>query len=124
MEEYRWPDWPVTGVNTVLWCLKFMLQKSGSPLAWHAQWKSTGKLQDNDPIVLHHEAQCRFLETATCYDQLDLCCLASAELACRQLQVCEERLADKFNDHKDQPNDYFLMSGTSGRSQLCVCVQN
>lgn len=123
MEEYRWPDWPVTGVMTVLWCLKFMLQKAGSPLAWHAQWKTNGKLSDNDALVMHHEAQCRFLETAACYDQLDLCCLASAELACRQLQVCEERLADKFIDDKDQPNDFYLMSGTSGRSQLCVCPE-
>ena len=98
-----------------------MLQKNGSPLSWHQTWKSNGKLNDSDPVMLHHEAQCRFLGTAACYDQLDLCTIACGELVCRQRQIGEEKLADRFEDGKDQLSDYYQMAGATHRSQLCIC---
>ena len=117
-----WPDWPVPGPRTALWVLKWMVARGGGPLAWHAQWKSNGKLTDADPWVIQHESSCRVLETCICYDQVNGASLACIELVCRNIQIAEDVLSHKFQDnHSDHATDLFLMSGASHRSQLCIC---
>ena len=92
-----------------------MLQRAGSPLAWHAQWKANGRLNDSDAIVMQHESICRMLETAICYDQLDIASSACFEIMCRQLQIAEDILAHKFQGTGvDSNHGYMLMSGAAG----------
>lgn len=120
----EWPDWPLTGPRTTLWCLKWMLNRSGSPTAWHQQWVSLGKLNHSDPLVLAHEFACRALESGACYDQMNLGSLASFEVLARQLQNAEDLLADKFTDSRDDHySDVFLMTGANHKSQLCICPE-
>ena len=123
VEEIKWHDWPVPGlILTVLWCLRFMLQKAGSPTLWHAMWRQLGRLNDNEPFVMLHASLCGILETGLCYDQLNAPALASFELICRQIQIAEEKYKEKFtNVGGDLGFDYHLMAGTSSRSQLCIC---
>ena len=120
-EQVQFPDWPVPGVQTARWCMQFVSSKAGSPTAWHQMWKSNGRLQDTDPLVLFHESQCRIAEVAACYDQADAGSLACLELVYRQIQVIEEKLKHKFTDEHDANLDYYLMSGSSSRSHLCIC---
>jgi hypothetical protein len=120
----QWTDWPVTGPRTVVWCLKWMLHRAGSPLGWHQQWVQLGKLSDKDPIVRSHEFACRGIESAACYDQLDLGALACFEIFARQLQTCEDLLSHKFHETEDAASsDLYLMSGALHSSELCICPE-
>ena len=124
-DEVKWPDWPVPGkVLTVLWCLRFMLNRAGTPTLWHQTWLTLGKLNGNDHQVVFHDALCRILETAMCYDQLNGPALASMELVCRQIQCVEERYKDKFQGGDVAGTgslEHHLMAGIQSRSQLCIC---
>jgi hypothetical protein len=84
-------------------------------------WKVNGKLNNTDTLVLHHGALCSILETAICYDQLEVTNLASIELILRQIQSIEERLQDRFIDDHEFGADYGIMSGLASRSSLCIC---
>ena len=101
------------------------MSRAGSPLGWHAQWKAAGRLQDTEANVIAHESACRVLETAMCYDQLNVAGLAAFELVARQLQIGEDKLSHRFVDDvgNDHQGDYSLMSGSSHRSQLCISPQ-
>ena len=70
-ESHQWTDWPVPGPRTASWVIKWIVNRCGTPLGWHAQWKAAGRLQDNEPNVVAHESACRVLECGLCYDQLD-----------------------------------------------------
>jgi len=124
-DEVKWPDWPVPGkIMTVLWCLRFMLNRAGTPTLWHQTFVSLGKLNTNDHQVVFHDALCRILETAMCYDQLNCPALASLELICRQIQCIEERYKDKFQGGDVASSgslEHHLMAGIQSRSQLCIC---
>ena len=119
-----WTDWPLTGPRTTLWCLKWMLHRAGSPLSWHLMWVQLGKLSTSDSLVLSHEFSCRMLECATTYDQVDTGALASFEVCARQLQTCEDLLAYKFQEPRDDTNsDLHLMTGAQHKTQLCICPE-
>ena len=122
-ENVKWEDWPVPGgILTVVWCMQFMLNRAGSPTAWHALWRSLGRLNEQDYLVQFHDSLCQIVETAACYDQLDCPALASMELVYRQIQICEERLKEKFsNQNSESSYEIHLMAGTACKSQLCVC---
>ena len=124
-EEVKWPDWPIPGkITTVLWCLRFMLNRAGSPTMWHQTFITLGKLNPNDHQIAFHDALCRILETSVCYDQLNCPCLAGLELICRQIQCIEERYKDKFcgGDAGGTGSlEHHLMSGLQSRAQLCIC---
>jgi hypothetical protein len=122
-EAHPWSDWPVPGPRTAGWVINWIVNRAGTPLGWHAQWKAAGRLQDNEPNVIAHESACRVLECGLCYDQFDICSSASFELIARQLQICEDRLAHRFEDSAETRQDYLLMSGAAHRSQLCICPE-
>ena len=119
LDAHPWDDWPCSGPRTVLWVCKFMVQKSGTPLSWHQQWKMLGKLGDAEHLVMSHEFACRALEVGVCYDQVNIACLASYEILARQIQTVEDLLSHKFEDASTS-TDISLMSGVSSRSVLCI----
>ena len=85
-------------------------------------WRFLGRLQDGEHLVSFHEALCRILETAICYDQLDCPALASMELVCRQIQSIEERLKHKFTDAGGGDSfEQSLIAGYQSRGSLCIC---
>lgn len=123
-EAHVWPDWPVLGPRIVMWVPRWMVSRGGTPLQWHALWKSNGRLQDTELTVLHNESGFRVLETSLCYDQLNAGSSAALELVCRQIQIAEDKLSHRFEDsNSDTHSDYYLMSGAQSRSQLCICPE-
>jgi hypothetical protein len=121
--EHDFSDWPVPGPKTVEWCLKFMINRGGTPLGWHELWRSNGRLQDSEHLVMQHLSLCEILEASATYDQLNVPALASMEFVCRQIQICEDKLSHRFEDTSADAvsQDYFLMSGSRSKQQLCVC---
>jgi hypothetical protein len=115
--EHDFSDWPVPGPKTVEWCLKFMINRGGSPLGWHALWRSNGRLQESELLVQQHLSYCEILEASTTYDQLNIPALAGMELVCRQIQICEDKLCHRFEDSSPEAltHDYFLMSGSQSK---------
>jgi len=100
-----------------------MLHRSNTPLAWHQEWKNLGRLSDDEGLVHEHETICRLLETAVCYDQLQVGSLASFEVLAREIQIIEDKLSRKFSQSNDTTHDYHIMSGFRNRSALCICPE-
>ena len=122
LEEARWPDSPVKGPPTVIWCCKFMLANGGTPTGWHQKWTTICKLQHTDAGVSTHEMCCRLLEIMLCFDQLQAGSLASAEFIVRQIQTQEQRWKERamgnIGDAQQEANMY---SGIQNRCNLCLC---
>eukprot|EP00969_Alexandrium_andersonii_P156919 6936517-Alexandrium_andersonii.AAC.1 len=72
-----------------------MPERAGTPTAWHQRWLTLTRLPAHEGAAQSHGEWCRLLEVMAQYDQLQCAALASAELACRQLQLLEERYKDK-----------------------------
>jgi len=81
--ESAWDNWPVQGPRTLLWCCRFIAEHSLHPLAHHARFRQVSGAQPLDAGVSEHESSMRLLEHALCYDQLQVCELASLELSIR-----------------------------------------
>lgn len=128
LQASTFADWPVKGPRTTLWCLRYVLEHGGTLLSHHARWKTEAKLQATDYGVQQHELLCRILTSMLQYDQLDLCNLASAELAFRELQLIEQKHYDRLLPAKGQerPGDFssageHLLFLGSSQSQVMVC---
>ena len=82
-------------------------------------------MDENNNLVMMHHDLCSILETAVCYDQLDMPALASMELLVRQIQIIEERFKDRFMQSSSSSQDFdrHLMSGNTSRTQICVCPE-
>ena len=89
LTDTQWPDWPNAGPQTAVWVVRFMLEKAGSPTAWHAQWKANGRLDENEAWVSVHGSLCKTVEVMVCYDQLDVGALGGVELIVRHIQTIE-----------------------------------
>ena len=101
-----------------------MLHRSHTPLAWHQEWKNLGRLSDEDSLVHEHETICRLLETAVCYDQLQVGALASFEVLARELQITEDTLSHRFESQAgNSTHDYHIMSGFKNRPAACNCPE-
>ena len=123
LEIIKWPDSPVKGPVTVLWCCRFMKINGGSPSSWHHRWQALAKVQSSEPGVQAHDAFCRTLEIMLCFDQLSLGSLASAEYVCRQIQLVEEKYKEKAgnNANTEIVQEQHLFGGHSSRTNLCIC---
>ena len=124
LESHSFTDWPVLGPRTVVWVCQFMLHRSNTPLGWHQEWKNLGRLSDDEGLVHEHETICRLLETAVCYDQLQVGALASFEVLARELQITEDKMSHRFSSQSNETmHDYHIMSGFKNRSALCICPE-
>ena len=65
---------------------------AGTSLVWHAQWAAAAQRQDTGSNAVAHDAACRALETAGCYDQLNDVGPATVELMARRFRTAEEDL--------------------------------
>ena len=123
LEIVKWPDTPVKGPVTVLWCCRFMKINGGFPPAWHHRWLALAKVQNSEPGVQTHDVFCRTLEIMLCFDQLLLGSLASAEFVCRQIQLVGEKYKEKAgsNASVELVQEQHLFGGHSSRTNLCIC---
>ena len=124
LEEVQWPDNPVKGPCSVVWCCRFIKENAGTPNQWHLRWMGLCKLQSSDGGVALHEVACRTLELMLCYDQLSLGTLASAEYLCRQIQIQEHRWRERALGQMGELHlESNLWSGQLNRANLCIAPQ-
>lgn len=125
MRQQPWPDWVVPGPCTVLWCAAFMLENGGSAVGHHIAFRSACRLGLDDPAMLLHSELSKIFQTALCYDQVDASNLASMELICRQLQLCEEKLKDRIlgtvgSGHQEHDESWYF-TGLQNTRGVMVC---
>jgi hypothetical protein len=88
-------DWIIKGPRTTSWCLKFILESGGYPIAHSTKWRNENKIQATEPDAILHEFLCKLVQTGMCYDQLDLTNNAIFELIFRELQQLEQKHSEK-----------------------------
>ncbi|CAK0813243.1 unnamed protein product, partial [Prorocentrum cordatum] len=125
MRQQSWPDWIVPRPCTVLWCANFMRENGGSAVGRHVAFRSACRLGLDDPAMLLHSELSKLLQTAMCYDQLDVSSAASTELICRQLQLCVEKLKDRIlgtagSGHQEHDESWFF-TGLQNTSCIMAC---
>ena len=83
-------DWPVEGPRTMKWLAKFWARQGCSPTQWSDKHLQTTGYSNTDRSV--HELRCvaEVVESAGCYDQMNLASLASFELLARRWQLILE----------------------------------
>jgi hypothetical protein len=120
--EARIDHFVVQGPRTTKWVLAFMLENGGTPLGRHGKFKADTGLSSSDPGIVTHEHLCKILQTAVTVDQLDVTNSASMELVCREIQMIEEKYADKLKtkDPLHEDGDYFMRM-SMGQSNVCMC---
>jgi len=121
--EEAWDDWPIKGPRTVRWCLEHMITHAGTPKGWHQKWMSEMRLSTTDTGVDIHETACHTLELMLCYDQYHIGNSAAAEKLARDLQMQEERYADKINGQREGSEEAAIFGGVGTRGNLCICPE-
>eukprot|EP00959_Pyramimonas_sp_CCMP1952_P152807 3197046-Pyramimonas_sp.AAC.1 len=83
-----------------------------TPLGHHVRWRQEAGLTDKNLGVEEHEKCCRSLELAAVYDQVNVPNHASLEIACRDLQIQEERYIERVANPDHAGIDRHLFIGT------------
>ena len=83
--EHQWPDWKVVGPRTCLWLCQFFIALALTPLSWFTKFRSDAGITFMDEGVEELERNCRMLETALVYDQINVADLASFEHLARSI---------------------------------------
>ena len=83
-------DWPMEGPRTMKWLAKFWAHQGCSPTQWLDKHLQTTGYSNTYRSV--HELRCvaEVVESAGCYDQMNLASLASFELLARRWQLILE----------------------------------
>ncbi len=85
----------VQGPHSAAWVLRFICENGGTPLGRHTKFKSDAGLIHADPGISTHEHLCKLLQTALTVDQYDGTNSATIELIVREIQMIEEKYADR-----------------------------
>ena len=90
LESDEFSDWPVEGPRAMRWLAKFWARQGCSPTQWLDKHLQTTGYSNTDRSV--HELRCiaEVVESAGCYDQMNLASLASFELLARRWQLILE----------------------------------
>ena len=121
--EELWDDWPIKGPRTVRWVINHMIVHGGTPRGWHQRWMAEMKLSTSDAGVDIHEMSCHALELMLCYDQFHIGNSAAAEKLARDLQMQEERYADRVTTAKEGSEEAAIFGGLGTRGNLCICPE-
>ena len=106
--------WDLRGPRTLQHVLRHIAEHGPTPLGWHERWKSSFRLQDTDPHVEEHLFLCRALHASVTVDQLAVVNCLAFELLGRQLQMIEERQAERGprgQGATSDPDDAHLYTG-------------
>jgi hypothetical protein len=124
LTETSWPRFPVSGPRTARWVCRFVRDNDIAPRGRHVKWRSEVNLTATDESVSDHEFCARILQTAATYDQLNVSELASMELVCRRLQMCEykhrERILGRGHLDELQEDAHLYMGTGETRGMLCI----
>ena len=103
MRNARKSDFPLIGETTTWEYLGKVADGPGNFTSYHAEWLRLSGVNEHAAIAHTHRSLCEILRLMHAYDQLDLSCLASAEMVVRYLiqsEVASERNA-RHPDYSD-----------------------
>ena len=90
MREEEYDDWPLEGPRTTKWLCLSMGRSAPSPVARHHRWLRDAEIPNGDRSRHEHHILSWMLETAVCYDCLQVSNLAAFEILARRLQHIEQ----------------------------------
>ena len=90
LTEEEFEDWPIEGPRTMLYNVKTLRKRSQSWMQQHEAWLTRSGIRHSDRSVHEHRTLSRALEYMTCYDQLNVASLASAEVLVRRKALIEQ----------------------------------
>ncbi|CAK0831590.1 unnamed protein product [Prorocentrum cordatum] len=96
LREESFPDWPLDGPRTTLWCLRFLDRKRGGAIEHFHQLVSYYRLSRDDFGVTHHESITRMIDYLMTCDLLDLPNVVGVEVMLRQAQLYEYMYAMEY----------------------------
>ena len=120
--EHAWPDWKVVGPRTVLWLCQFFVGLLLTPMAWFTKFRADAQVSFMDEGIEELERNCRLLETAVVYDQLNVADLASFEMLARSIQVTAYSFSERFEGTREDSFERGVLFGTGvGEGSLPIC---
>ena len=93
-------DWPISGFLTVVWLLRFMIQRCGACMAFHDRWVTETRLDYSSSGVVEHQGLCRTLDCAVMFDVLDLSRIAAFEIVARRIQMIHDKWKHKLPQYQ------------------------
>ncbi|CAK0807083.1 unnamed protein product, partial [Prorocentrum cordatum] len=96
LREEPFPDWPLDGPRTTLWCLRFLDRKRGGAIEHFHQFVSYYRLSRDDFGVTHYESIMRMVDYLMTWDLLDLPNVVGVEVMLRQAQLYEYTYAMEY----------------------------
>ncbi|CAK0869113.1 unnamed protein product [Prorocentrum cordatum] len=96
LREEPFPDWPLDGPRTTLWCLRFLDRKRGGAIEHFHQFVSYYRLSRDDFGVTHYESIMRMVDYLMTWDLLDLPNVVGVEVMLRQAQLYEYMYAMEY----------------------------
>ncbi|CAK0790921.1 unnamed protein product, partial [Prorocentrum cordatum] len=96
LREEPFPDWPLDGPRTTLWCLRFLDRKRGGAIEHFHQFASYYRLSRDDFGVTHYESIMRMVDYLMTWDLLDLPNVVGVEVMLRQAQLYEYMYAMEY----------------------------
>ena len=97
---HEFKDWLLETPPAIIHLCKHMERKGGSPMAWLEKWCRAKDIKETDRVYYELQTLCEILETAGCYDQLNLGSLVSMELCGLRLQT----IIDAYETNPKQPS--------------------
>lgn len=111
MSEGDFPDWPIDGPRTCQWVVREIGRTAEGPREQPALWVRNARIPDGDRAIYEDLVLALILETAVCYDCLNVVNLASMEILCRKRQLLAEAHAANPAAPSYEGGDYFLGTG-------------
>ena len=110
-------DWIVEGPAAALGLMKHWDRHGGDPEAWLSLWARDKKIDSNDRLMHELTAWIRMFRAGGSYDQLNLPCLASFEIAARRVVTLIEA-----NNVTGRGPDYSVAKYLAGRPDVSDVV--
>ena len=89
IEEIDFDDWPLAGPRTIHRDMKQLRRLGFDWTQHHESWVRKSGVRASDRSVHEHSSICRVLNFMTCYDQMNVAALASAEALNRRRTLIE-----------------------------------
>ncbi|CAK0843265.1 unnamed protein product, partial [Prorocentrum cordatum] len=113
LREEPFPDWPLDGPRTTLWCLRFLDRKRGGAIEHFHQFVSYYRLSRDDFGVTHYESIMRMVDYLMTWDLLDLPNVVGVEVMLRQAQLYEYMYAMEYEARDSGASTAATLEGAS-----------
>jgi hypothetical protein len=111
LSETAFSEWRVSGPRTCRWLCKAIVDQDSTPTRRHHWWRSALSLSVNDEGVEEHAFISEVLETALCFDALNVSELACFEQMARRYQLWEHFYGDALKVADQRSSGHQALEG-------------